>query len=264
MITSGFLFRYSKLNRSGLFVLCLSVLTITSCQKGEMDEFEQPAPLPAENQHDDYVPVYPDADAVMVSIKTISFENQGGNLYEQSAGSARAIFPSKTGTLVNAGEVRVENQPLNCETGNQYNYQPNTLAPQGIPFTNNKPRWSVSGNSNIPNMNFMNTTGFPEISPIAGDPETIDRTTEFTLGFTDPVINADSVRYTIISANGFIYSAEKGTSQSHTFSPEQLQLLDPGSGSIKITSFRTVTMFINQKNIQAINQTVISKKIILL
>lgn len=247
-----------------LVLLYFVVFGIVSCKKSEVEVFDAPDPIPVVSANDDYIPVYPNTDAVMVSIKNITYEENAGQLFEKSAGSARAIFPSAKGALVNAGDVTCQQVPLNFESGNLYGYQPSTLAPEGIAFPDNKLRWSVSGNSNIPNMNFMNIDGFPTISPILDNPETIDRSQEFTLGLTDHIQNADSVRFTITASNGQLFAEDWAVINSVTFSSNKLQALAPGEAVIKITAFRTVTMQVNEKIIQAINQSVISKKVTIL
>lgn len=238
---------------------------MSSCKKNEVETFAPTTPPPAkEVVTEDYVPVYPSTDAVLVSIKNISLDEDGNLLTENTAGNARAIFPTEAGNLVNAGEVLVQNNPLELGIGNQYTYANSSLSPLGISFPDNKIRWNISGNANVPDMNLMNTDGFPGVSSFLDNPETVDRSQDFTLGLTEHIQNADSVRYTIAGTNGYIYASDWAVNNSVTFTPAKLKQLDAGKGTIKITAFRTVTMSINQKVIQAINQTVIIKKITIL
>lgn len=258
-------FRPGNLNSAKLIALFFAgLLLVSSCKKGEVETLAPPPAPVGEINNDDYVPVYPNTDAVFVSIKHVTFEDNSGLPTEKTTGGARAVFPSKAGEFVNAGDVACQNTPLNCSTGNNYGYLPSSLAPEGISFPNNKLRWSVSGNSNIPNMNFINTDGFPVISPFLNNPETIDRSQQFILGLTENIQNADSVRYVISATNGYIYADDWAVNHSATFSPAKLKALAAGDAIIKITAFRTVAMYINDRMIRAVNQTVISKKVKLL
>lgn len=252
-----------KIKNTATRILCISLTSIflSSCQKDETEDLSLPAPPPAAVADEDYVPVYPNTDAILVSIKNFRVDKVTGQLEDQATGGARAIFPTKSGNLENAGDVKVQNTSLTCESGNQYAYQSDLLAPDGIPFPDQKVRWNISGNANVPAMNLISTEGFPGISPIAGNPESIDRSSEFTLGLEEHIQNADSVRYVIASSNGYIYADDWAVNHSVTFKPNRLKLLAPGEGIIKIIAFRTITAFINQKMIQAINQSVVTQKV---
>lgn len=244
-----------------LILVCTGLFLLASCKKTEVEEFEQPTiPVAADFTPEDYVPVYPDVDAMLVSIRNITFDDDNGMVTSASTGDAKAVFKSKSGKPEDAGEVKVQNAALKLGAGNRYDYQPTSLAPEGIQLPNHL-KWSISGKGEFPNMNLINTDGFPEISPLLDNPETVDRSRDFVLGLTEHIQNADSVRYTITASNGYIYADDWAANHSVTFTPQKLKVLAAGTGYVRIIVFRTVTMVINEKYIQAINQSVITKKI---
>lgn len=233
------------------------------CTKEDLAPAEPNPEIDTTVNLEDYVPTYPERTGILVSINNYTYENQNGTTVEKITGAAKAIFPDQSGNLRNAGNVAVQNVSLLAGTNNTYSFVPNSTNSPDFSFPNStNTRWAVSGNGDIPAMNFICTAGFPSMSEMVTSGPGIDRQNDFTLGTTLPFDNADSVRFTVFASNGYLFASSTSQHNSHTFESSKLLMLNAGTGYIRVTAFRTVPFEINGITlIQYINESVVTKQI---
>lgn len=252
----------AKLSPGILSVFFVGSLLFTGCAKDDLAPSEPKAVIDTTTEMIDYVPIYNDRTGILISINEYNYVSQNGISVENISGKAKALFPSANGTLRTAGNVSVQNVALSVTSNNSYDFVPNVNQPTGINFINsNDVRWTISGNGEIPSMSFICVEGFPTMSEIKTNVTEIDRTMDFNMSTEFPIENADSVRFNIFAPNGYLFADANGSHSSHVFASSKLTLLNPGTGYIRITAFRTVPLEYNGQTIQYINESVTTKEI---
>ncbi len=236
------------------------VIIISSCTKEYLPDTYTEAPT-GEVRTFEYLPEYPEADALLFSVQEIKFVNENSQLTAHHTGKARARFEDNDGKLISAGTVKVQDVPLS-NSYNQYVYNPDNLNPEGINYINSGAhRWSVSGSIGFPEVNFMCTRTIPEISPLLSTSDVIDRNQSFGVNTQQGVQNADSLRYTIFSSGGYYHATRSANSPLHVFTPDKLAALTPGKGILRLTAFNITPIEINGKKLIYVNQAITEKEV---
>lgn len=240
--------------------LLLSIIFITGCTKEYLPDSYTEVPSGTVSTVE-YLPVYPETDAMLFSIQETKFVNENNQITAENTGKARARFEDENGNFIAAGTVKVQDVPLSIST-NQYTYNPDQLNPGGINYINSGAhRWTVSGNSLFPEVNFFCTRTIPDISPLLSTSEVIDRNQSFGVNTQQGVQNADSLRYTIFSAGGYYYATRSANSPLHVFTPDKLAALTPGKGILRLTAFNVTPIEINGKKMIYVNQAITEKEV---
>jgi hypothetical protein len=241
-------------------VFLIAVLFISACTKEYLPDTYTEVPAGSAVTFE-YLPSYPEYDAMFYSIQETRFENQNNASSAIHTGKARARFQDEDGKLVSAGTVKVQDVPL-LLTSNQYVYNPDNLNPEGINYVNSGAhRWTVSGSSQFPEVNFLCTRSLPEISPLLSTSEVIDRSQSFGVNTREGVQNADSLRYTIFSPGGYYYVTRPANSPLQVFTPDKLSVLTPGKGILRLTAFNVTPIEIHGKKLVYINLSITEKEV---
>lgn len=240
------------------FLFALFVLS--ACTKEYLPDTYTEVPA-TEVKTFEYLPVYPETDAMLFSVQETKFVNQNNQVTAHHTGKARARFNDNDGNSISAGTVKVQDVPLTISS-NQYTYNPDNLNPEGINYiSSGAHRWTVSGSSQFPEVNFLCTRTIPEISPLLSTAEVIDRNQSFGVNTQQGVQNADSLRYTIFSSGGYYYATREANSPLHVFTPDKLAMLTPGKGILRLTAFNVTAIEINGKRLMYINQSITEKEV---
>lgn len=240
--------------------LFLAVISFSACTKEYLPDTYTEAPS-GEVKTFEYLPFFPESDAMLFSIQETKFVNLNNQTTAIHAGKARARFEDNEGNLIQAGTVKVQDVPLSISS-NQYAYNPDNLNPEGINYLNSGAhRWTISGSSRFPEVNFLCSRTIPEISPLLSTSEVIDRNQSFGVNTQQGVQNADSLRYTIFSSGGYYYATRSANSPLHVFTPDKLVALTPGKGILRLTAFNVTPIEINGKKLMYVNQSITEKEV---
>lgn len=239
-----------------LFGLLISYGHIFSaCKKDEED-------APEEEQQEETSeagPVYPQpegADGVLVAIETNTFTNQFGLQIATPFGTAVAVFPVGS-SFVDAGTVKVNSKALTKQDNNAYVYMPSLTDATGIDF--NTVEWEVAGASSVPAISHSVSADFPKVSPISGDPSSVDVSADFTLATENAITGADSVIFSVLGTKTLMVT-KVGTMYSHTFSASELNGFT-GTGYVQITAYSSETTNEGGKMIYYINESVVTNMV---
>ncbi len=244
--------------------LLLAAALFTSCAKEDLPPPEMHTVVDTITDLTDYLPIYPERSAILVSINNYSFSGQGGSA-TAVRGIAKAVFPDVSGNLRLAGNVSVQDISLSTSANNTYSFSPDPSAPEGIDFMNTSSlRWTISGNGDFPPVSFISVEGFPTMTAIIPGSPVVDRSKDFSLATEQNIDNADSVRFSIYSPNGQLFAVAAGRYNNHTFSVSRLSLLSAGSGYLRITAFRSISLEVNGMTLQYLNESVTTKPITIL
>lgn len=242
-------------------ITLFSILIIVSgCTKEYLPDSYTEAPS-GEVKTFEYLPVYPETDAMLFSVQETKFIKENNQTSFINTGKARARFEDNDGNLISAGTVKVQDVELTISS-NEYSYNPNNLNPEGINYINSGAhRWSVSGTSQFPQVNFLCSRTIPEISPLLSTSDVIDRNQSFGVNTQQGVQNADSLRYTIFSSGGYYHATRSANSPLHVFTPDKLAALTPGKGILRLTAFNVTPIEINGKKLIYVNQSITEKEV---
>ncbi len=208
----------------------------------------------------EYLPVYPQTDGMLYSIRETVFPDRNTPSNVQFRGKARARFDDGNNRLIWAGEVRVQDVPLHHDAGH-YFYDPDAINPEGINYQHSGAhRWYIAGNDSFPEIQFMCVRSIPDIFPIVTTSDIIDRNESFGVTTQQHIDNADSVRYTIFSAGAYYFVTRSSDSPLHVFTPDKLAVLAPGKGILRLTAFNTTSIEINGKKLVYINQAITERE----
>lgn len=237
----------------GLFISC--GLIFSACKKDDEDEPEEEQ----QEETSEAGPVYPrpeGADGVLVAIETNTFTSQFGLQIATPFGTAVAVFPVGS-SFVDAGAVKVNNKALTKQDNNAYVYMPSLTDASGIDFSTVD--WEVAGTSSVPAISHSVTVDFPKVSPISGDPSTVDVSAGFTLETENAITGADSVIFSVLGSKTLMVT-KAGTMYSHTFSASELNGLS-GTGYVQITAYSSETSNEGGKMIYYINESVVTNMV---
>ncbi|PLX05350.1 MAG: hypothetical protein C0594_07740, partial [Marinilabiliales bacterium] len=167
-----------------LVALLAIAMIFSSCKKDD-DEEDDDTNNNNNNQtqvtEPNTTPEFNDGDAILVALKSTSFTQTMGMNIPTEIGLAVGAFTEATGsaTLVDAGTITCEGKTLTKNDNNSYVFTAGVADPTGIAFSDNV-AWEVSGNSGN-GISAISTTvsiGWPEMSPIQGDPTTVSTSSD--------------------------------------------------------------------------------------
>ena len=144
--------------RRGLLVALLPCILL-SCEETEPGVFNPDFTSPLSLYK---LPEIEDADAILLAIKSTTYDKQFDTEQPKSLGLANAAFydNSTSKNMVDVGQVLVYEQPLQMETDNSYRYVNPADEPMGIEFIE-LISWTLNGGNGFTATELLNDKGWP-------------------------------------------------------------------------------------------------------
>lgn len=195
-----------------------------------------------------------------------------GNQVEEKYGEALAVFYTD-GFTVSAGIVACAGTELNLLSNNLYTFSAldsSLFAGDTLFYFSGDVNWSVYGGNGIPTVIQTTKQDFPVVSEIikqnpANEPEEVDVSVDYYLTTFNPIVGADSLIYQVFDENGNILLEEVTDDivGAYTISSEDLSSFPKGTATFAIRAFNYEDKLFKGRRIYFINESVISREVIL-
>jgi hypothetical protein len=238
--------------------LSISLLA-PSCKKKE--ETTPTTNLPSANSP--ATPSPSDAKGVFAAVQTSTYQEVPGVApIEIVIGLATGGIFDVQGTFLDAGTVKCDNNPLKLYTNQTYLNEISQTNPQGIDFGNSV-AWSIGGSANVSAFDYSDTQSWPTKPVLSISNTTISHSGEYVLNLVSPIVNCDSVIFTIAggSGNATLQKTKPNGVQSVTFSASEMNSLGTGSGIIQAAAYKLNPQNKGGRKIYFIKETVNTKSV---
>jgi hypothetical protein len=197
-----------------------------------------------------------DAYGGMVAVKSVSYTTVAGYTIPVEVNSAVAsFFSSPGGSMVDAGNVSLNNKMLTKTGNNAYVYQ--TLTD---PLVFNQFAWVVSGSGGVPAISYTNDRPMADFSGYSSLPATITKASGLTISLGSAISDADSVYITIADySNGYILKRVSGSAAQCTFTAAELSALAAGQGMLQVCPWNYKSEDISSKKFYFVNESAYTK-----
>ena len=217
-------------------LVSISTFCLQSCKKTE--------DTPAATTTTTTAPTNPtiqisDADAIFISLNTVSYTSIGGISVETSIGLPVAMFLEGS-KFKDVGTVTCEGSELTKQPNNSYIFMPSVTSPLGVSYSGDI-EWDVTGGNGFPAYNYDSQNSFPKnVELNIGTGEIIDINSAFTLTTKNSISNADSIYFGVYGPEGTVMFTHPSSVSSHTFSASEMQSLGTGAGFVQIAAVKQV------------------------
>ncbi|MCC6186337.1 MAG: hypothetical protein IT256_04215 [Chitinophagaceae bacterium] len=246
-----------------LFLLAIAAMgSLASCNKD--DASTTPTPSPSPTPAPTPSPAYTSGHGAVVALITRTTTQTAVGPYDIDLGTGVAVFGNlSTAAYTDAGTVTLNGKELAKQTNGSYVFIPTALDATGISDLDSKIDWTVG----TPAFSYSATPstgrGMPKVGAMDGTFTTIDLKSDFTLGITGTLSNADSIYYQIASPNGkYALKRVGGTTRTVTFTAAELKDLGTGiGGSVVIAAFNHQLKTFSGKDIHFINELALARTV---
>ena len=227
---------------------------------------------------DDFNPLeghitFDDADGCVYAINQYTYETDDlGNKVQNKFAQGVATFFDDDRFLVSAGLVSVNGFNLELGSNNAYSFSADdsvfNTADTMFYFTGDV-NWSIYGGNGFPPILQTTRQDFPAVSEIiantpGADPEPVDPTKDYFATTVNPIVGADSLSFQIADQQGVVLleAIVDDSQNAHTFLSADLINLPKGELKLSITAFNYEHFLFRGKKIYFVNESVVSKKIL--
>lgn len=250
------------MNKKLILLAIAAMGTLASCTKEDATSTPSPTPSPTPAPAPTPSPTYTTGDGAIVALITRTSTSTPVGSYDIDLGTGVAVFGNlSTGAYSDAGKVTLNGKELAKQTNGSYVFIPGAADPTGISDLDSKIDWTVG----TPAFSYSATPsvgrGMPKAAAMAGSYTSVDLKSDFTVGISGTVSNADSIYYQISSPNGkYALKRVGGSTSSVTFTAAEMKDLGTGvGGSIVIAAFNHQLKTLGGKSIHVINELALSR-----
>lgn len=239
-----------------LFVLLLTVFI--SCKP---EEETPPQTPPASTTNANPTPTFTEADGVLASIQTLTYQSVAGFETAIPADVAVAFFSKTSNTYYDAGLVSVNSKDLEKHSNNSYTSVSGNSLTLDLGFGSNGNKWSVAGSTDIPSFTHTTSRGMPSDIKFKSEITNVNTANDLTVSIKSAPSVCDSLLY-VVGGEGkeVLTKTVSNTTTSVDFSASELNGFT-GTGLIQVVAYNFEFSLENNKKMYYVNEKVITNQV---
>lgn len=242
-------------NSKLLLLFTLVSLTMIACNPESLID-PDPTPAAAANP----TPTFNDADAVLASIQTLSYQSANGYEFSVAVDVAVAAFFETSASYYPAGLVSINTNDLEMNDNNSYTSVSATSANIDLGLGTSGNVWSVAGATNVSAFNHTTSRGMPSDVKFSAAITKVNTANTLNVAIVSAPTVCDSILYLVAGNDKTVSKIVARTVTNVDFTTSELSGFT-GTGVVQVAPYNFEFSVEGGKKIYYINEKVITSQV---